>query len=441
MSTFLQLLRIGFWMLPLQRWLTLLGAAVLLAGMIFHPPVNSPGPTFPIIFLGVGMMVLVPLFAGGVFLRMLSTSRALLLRPHARGRLLAGATGILLLSASVWVFAYWAAYGQAPARFRPPLEEYSLILAMTLSSGTLFAVALFIASRSPLWTLLIILFWQAPGLLLHISGVEDASRLLGGPVSFGMSILVWVAFCIWYLRTRRIHASAWGRRQDAGPAAATATVPQPATREQAMSRWLLANQSAPQLGLYCLLAALAVLGIQWIFAREVDAETLQAIMFGTLAIVAVVTGAVSKSMAARSRALWLPAGRTRLQLYGWIERQSLLVTLAIGVAVGLVSMLVWWLNMPRPSIPLAYLLSALLVPGLCAGWLGLMQQHRRGLLDVLAMIAIAAGIFYGLVRPLYTGSPAARWDMLGAQLILAVLLREMAWLRWRSADWRRAQRG
>jgi len=31
--------------------------------------------------------------------------------------------------------------------------------------------------------------------------------------------------------------------------------------------------------------------------------------------------------------------------------------------------------------------------------------------------------------------------MLGAQLILAVLLREMAWLRWRSADWRRAQRG
>jgi hypothetical protein len=440
MSTFVQLLRLSFWMLPLQRWLTLLGAVVLLGGLLFHPPVNAPGSTLPITFLGVGMMALVPMFAGGVFLRMLSTSRALLLRPHARGRLLAGAVGILLLVSSVWIFAYWAAFQQVPAKFRPALEEYSLMLAMTLSFGTLCAVALFIASRSPVWTLLIILIWQAPGLLLHVLGVEDASRLLGGPVSFAMSLLLWLAFGTWYLRARRIHASAWGHRQEAAPAIATASVRQPATREQAMSRWLLANQSAPQLGLYCLLAALAVLGIQWIFAREVEAQTLHAIMFGTLAIVAVVTGAVGRAMAARSRALWLPAGRTRLQLYGWIERQSLLVTLAIGVAVGLVATLAWWLSSPRPAMPLAYLLPALLVPGLCSVWLGIMQQHRRSLLDVLAMMAIAAGIFYGLVRPLFIGSAAARWDLLAAQLVLAVLLREMAWLRWRSADWRRAQR-
>lgn len=436
----MQLLRVGFWMLPLQRWLTLLGAASLLVGLVFHPPANAPGSTLPPTFLGVGLMVMVPLLAGGVFLRMLSTSRALLLRPHARGRLLAGAVGILLLASSVWIFAYWAAFQQVPAKFRPPLEEYSLMLAMTLSLGTLCAVALFIASRSPMWTLLIILIWQAPGLLLHALGVEDATRLLGGPVSLAMSLLVWLVFGIWYLRARRIHASAWGHRQDSTPAMATTSVSQPATREQAMSRWLLANQSAPQLGLYCLLAALFVLGFQWIFAREVEAQTLHAIMFGTLAIVAVLTGAVGRTMAARSRALWLPAGRTRLQLYGWIERQSLLVALAIGVAVGLAATLVWWLGAPHPAMPLGYLLPALLAPGLCSVWLGLMQQHRRSLLDVLAMIAIAAGIFYGVVRPLFAGSAAARWDVLGAQLVLAALLREMARLRWRSADWRRAQR-
>ena len=440
MSTLVQLLRVSFWMLPLQRWLTLLGAVVLIVGLVLHPAVNSPGSTLPVSFLGVGMMGLVPLLAGGALLRMLSTSRALLLRPHARGRLLGGAVAILLLVSSVWVFTYWAAFQQLPARFRPPLEEYSLMLAMTLSFGTLCAVALFIASRSPMWTLLIILIWQAPGLLLHVLGVEDASRLLGGPISFAMSLLVWLAFGTWYLRARRIHASAWGHRQESAPAVAPAAVLQPATSEQAMSRWLLANQSVPQLGLYTLLAALAVLGIQWIFAREVEPGTLHAIMFGTLAIVAVVTGAVGKAMAARSRALWLPAGRSRLQLYAWIERQSLLVTLAIGVAVGLAAMLAWWLSAPRPAMPLAYLLPALLVPGLCSAWLGLMQQHRRGLLDVLAMMAIAAGVFYGVVRPLYISSAAARWDILGAQLVLAVLLREMARLRWRSADWRRAQR-
>jgi hypothetical protein len=82
----------------------------------------------------------------------------------------------------------------------------------------------------------------------------------------------------------------------------------------------------------------------------------------------------------------------------------------------------------------------MLAPGLAAAWLGLMQQHRRGLFDVLAGLAILAGWFYGLVRPLYMDSEAARWDIFAAQLGLALLLREVAYVRWRSADWRRAQR-
>ncbi len=48
-------------------------------------------------------------------------------------------------------------------------------------------------------------------------------------------------------------------------------------------------------------------------------------------------------------------------------------------------------------------------------------------------------LFHSLVKPLYVGSAAAPWGVLGAQVALAVLLREVAWVRWRGADWRRAQ--
>ena len=98
MKTFWQLLRVGFWMLPLQRALTVIGLTVLVGGQLFRLPFNMPGSTLPITFFGVMLVIIVPLLAGGAFLRMLCASRALLLRPHARGRLLAGAFGILMLA-------------------------------------------------------------------------------------------------------------------------------------------------------------------------------------------------------------------------------------------------------------------------------------------------------------------------------------------------------
>lgn len=440
MKTFLQLLRIGFWMLPLQRWLTVIGAAVLIGGQVLGLPFNMPGSTLPVTFFGASLMMIVPLLAGGVFLRMLSASRALLLRPHARGRLLAGTLGIVLLLNGAWLFCYWLAFLPVPAQYRPGLEGYLLMFATTLSFGTQCAITLFIASRSPLWTLLVLVIWQLPGLLLHFLGVVDAARLLGGPVSVAMSLIVWVVFGIWYLRARRIHASAWGQKVESSAAATEAPVVVPASREQAMSRWLLAGVTPLRLGTQCLLAALAVLALQWIFAHGSEPRVLNATMFGTLSVVAAVGGAVSRAMAGHARSLWLAAGRTRLQLHGWTERQMLRVLLAIFAAVSLAGVLVWALATTRPALSPVYLSCAVLAPGLAAAWLGLMQQHRRGLFDALAGLAILAGWFYGLVQPVYMDSGAARWDIFAAQLGLALLLREAAYVRWRSADWRRAQR-
>lgn len=435
MSTFAQLLRIGFWMLPLQRWLTMLGLAIVVAGQLLPLPIRSPGSTLPVTFLGVGLVFLVPLLAGGVFLRMLSTSRALLLRPHARGRLLAGTVGILLLAASAWLLTYWLAFRPVPLQYRPGADDYALMYVMALSLGTQCAISLFIASRSPHWTLVILLAWQVPGLVLHGLGVVDAALWLGRGVTLAVTAMSWLAFAVWYLRTRRIHASGWGRKSHG----AAQDFAMPASRDEAMVRWLLGGTTPSQLGLYCLLAALAVLAIQWIFARGSEPGALRAMMFGALSATAIVAGSVARAMTQRSRSLWLPAGRTRLQLHAWTERQLLRVLLAISIAVALACVPAWFLASP-PAMPVGRLLAAVLLPGMAAAWLGLMQQRRPGLFDALAGVAIAAGWFYGLVQPLYVGATELRWEILVAQLGLVLLLREAALVRWRSADWRRAQR-
>lgn len=436
MSTFWQMLRVAFWMLPAQRVLTAIATALMLWGLVFRQGFNTARSSLPPGFVGMTLLLIVPLLAGGVFLRMLSSSRALLLRPHARGRLLGSAAVILLLSALLLILVYWISALPAPPRFRPDLDQYLLLFAMTLSFGTQCLISLFIASRSPSWTLAIILIWQAPGLLLHALGVEDASRLLGGPVSLAASLIAWMAFAIWFLKARRIHATEWRRRDESAAPAARGTVP--ATREQAMSRWILANNAPLRIGLQCLLAALAVLGIQWALAREVDTAVLQAMMFGTLAGIGVVSGAVSWSMAQRSRPLWLAGGRNRMQLHSWVEGQMLRVLLCVSAAVLLAAGLAWLFIQPRPVLSPAYLACALLAPGVCASWWGLMQQHGRNALDIVAALLIVLSLFYGLVGPLFTLRPA-RWDILAAQLVLAALLRMAAWMRWRGADWRRAQ--
>lgn len=431
MRTFLQLLRIAFWMLPVQRTLTVTAALLQLAGLF------APGAVLP--RLGMPLLLVVPLLAGGVLLRTLSASRALMLRPHARGRLLAGAICMLLLVAAFSVTSQWLEMRSVPPQYQPGPEFYLLMISVALSFGTLCTVTMFVASRSPLWTLLILLIWQAPGLAMHLLGVEDAPRLLGSPVSLAMDAAIWIGFSIWYLRARLVHASSWRRRESAGAEGDATSLAAPVTREQAMTRWLLGGATPLTIGLQCLAAAVVVLVIQWIFARDAGIRSLHAMMYGTLSLVGVVAGAVSRTMASRARGLWLTAGRTRRALHAWTERRLLRVMLAIFAAVELATTLVWWL-LPRPGLSLPYLLCAVLAPGIGAAWLGLMQQHRRSWFDAVAAFGIFLGWSYGLVGPLYGGATSNPWELLGPQVALAALLREVGYLRWRSADWRRVQR-
>ncbi len=443
MKTFIQLLRVGFWMLPFQRWLTVLGGALCLVSLIFDLPFLMPGSSLPITFLGVEIMVITPLVAGGTFFRMLSAPRAVLLLPHGKGRLLAGMIGVALLVTLIWILAYWAAFQRVPAKFRPDFEAYTIMYVLTLSFATQCSIASFVASRGPIWALVVLGVWQLPGLALPLLGMVDVPRLLTGPLGLGMVVVSWAVFGVWYLRTRRIHSSGWNVRGKGSALGSGPWVAQsPVTREDAMTRWLLGASTPPRIGLQWLLCAGLLIAVQLVLAHEYDSppRAVNAMIFGTLSLSAIVIGAISFAIAGRSRGLWLNAGRSRLQLHAWCERLMLRVALAIALPLALLGALVWTFLTPRPALPGSYLLVAMVAPGLGAAWFGLMQLQRRVSLDAIGALLLAAGWYYGLVQPLFTGSAQPRWGVVAAQLALAGLLREVAWVRWRAADWPRNQR-
>ena len=444
MKTFIQLLRVGFWMLPFQRWLTVLGGALCIVSLAVSPiPFTMPGSSLPLTFLGVALMMFTPLTAGGAFFRMLSTPRSILLLPHGKARLLTGMIGVILLATLVWILAYWSVFLRVPLKYRPDFEEYTMMYVLTLSFATQCSIGVFLASRGPLWALGVIGAWQLPALGLELLGVDDVSRLMAGPVGLAMVPVAWTIFGVWYMRTRRISASDWNMRgNNASMTGGHNETSAPATREQAMTRWLLGSSTPLRIGLHWLFGAGLLIAVQLLLARLYDSppQRVNAMLYGTLSLCAIVIGAVSFAIAGRSRGLWLAAGRSRLQLHAWCERLMLRVALAIALPFALIGGLVWTFLTPRPALPGLYLLVAMAAPGLGAAWFGLMQLHRRIALDAVGVLLLVLGWYYSLLQPLFTGSTQPRWGVVAAQLAIAVLLREVAYLRWRAADWSRNQR-
>jgi hypothetical protein len=441
-KTFIQLLRVGFWMLPVQRWLTVVGAGLALVSVTFNLPFLMPGSTLPITFLGVAIMVVIPLLAGGTLFRMLSAPRAVLLLPHGKGRLLAGMIGVAMLATSIWILAYWAAFQRAPAKVRPDFETYTMMYVLTLSFATQCSIASFVASRGPIWALVVLGAWQVPGLFLRLLGMTDVPRLITGPVGLATVVVSWAVFGAWYLRTRRIHSLGWAvRGKDSAVASGLAAVQSPVTREEAMTRWLLGSSTPLRIGLQWLLGATLLIGVQLLLARAYDSppRMVNAMLYGTLSLSPIVIGAISYAIAGRSRGLWLNAGRSRLQLHGWCERLMLRAALAIALPLALLGAILWTFLLPRPALPGIYLLVAMIAPGLGAAWFGFMQLHRRISLDAFGALLLVAGWYYGLVLPLFAGSSQPHWGVVAAQLALAGLLREVAYVRWRAADWPRNQ--
>jgi hypothetical protein len=443
MKTFVQLLRVAFWMLPLQRGLTVVGAVLTLTSVFVPLPFGMPGSTLPAAFLGVALMVITPVLAGGVFLRLIVAPRATRLLPNARPRLLFGTFGVVLVAVLLWVGTYWLVFQQAPLEYRPKATAYVMMFLLTLSFATQCTIAQFIAARGPVWLLLSLTLWQMPYLVVRLLRLPDASQLQAGPIMAGGIVLAWLAFGIWFVRVRRIGRAGWtGGGAVAGTGNLPATRPlamRKRTREQALERDILGLASPLKIATVWLVCAGLLVGVQLLSALgHGNREAIVSMVLCTLSFCAVVIGAVVNQIATRSRGLWLVGQRSRAELFAWCERRMLRTALAVALPFVLLAALVWLLLPPRPVLPPVYLLCAMLAPGATAAWYGLAQIRSNVVFDIAGGVLMFTGWLFGLAVPLFKGSTEPRWGVFIAQLALVVVLREIARRRWRRVDWPRA---
>jgi hypothetical protein len=347
----------------------------------------------------------------------------------------------MIVCTALYIFSYWPAFANTPSGFKAiVLEGLVMQCVVTFVFWTQCTIGMFVASRKPVWALVALIAWVLPLIVIGATGQEP--QAMTGPTGFVAAVGVWVVFSIWFLTSRRIGTTAWRVRQETVTAGSESAVAA-ATPAEAMQRWLLSSGTPLTLGLQWGLAMLVLLGVQLVVPRLIGADSprdwVTAMLFGTLSLAAAVIGAVSWTIAKRSRWLWLTAGKTRLELFRHCERLMVKSLLALILPMVALSLALWFVLDLRPSLPPGYLALAMAGPALAAGWFGLMQVHRRISLDGPAGLLLILGWFAGLIRPLFRGETEPEWGIVLAVLALVVLLREVAYARWRKADWPRTQ--
>jgi hypothetical protein len=446
-KTFLRLLGVAFWMLPVQRVLTALGAGtilvVLAANIGTGRDYNLPGTPVSLVFAGAALMLFAPLAFGGALFRIVSAPRAIQLLPHARGRLLGGMIGVVMLGTLLWIVAYWAAFRRAPAQYRPDAAGFLMMYVLTLSFATQASIGIFVASRGPLAALIVIGAWQLSGIVLRLAGVADVPRLLTGTAGLLMVPLAWLVFGAWYLRAARIPPPWWGRMRTGASAVAPIDTGNLPTREQAMARWVLGGSTPLRITLLWLAGVAVLVGVQLLLpvllGFDSPRRAVAATIFSTMAMSFVASGSIGWSIAMRSRGLWLTGGRNRRELHAWCERVMVRVLVLTGMPFLVLGTALWWVLPERPALPGTYMLLALLAPALAAAWIGLMQVRSRVVVELICALAIIVGMWLAIVQPQIIGA-GPRWGVLGAQFALVFVVRQLAAWRWRGVDWPRAQR-
>ena len=442
MSAYLQLLRIACWQHPLQRVLTVAGAALLVIGPFLPVSLSPPGSRLPQTFLGAMLVLVTPILLGGAWWRALSAPRVLRLAPHGRLRLLLAAFAVVVTGTLLWLGSYALAFlVQVPPQYRPAPGDYALMFTLTFVAATYVSIGQFIASHSPAGLLAVLCLWLLPGLLLRSAGIEMPAEVWQHPAGWAVLAAIWLVFGLWYLRARRIAFSGWlkpGAQLLVVPEAVAA--PRGLSRQRGIDGLLLGGATIPRLALQWLLVVFLLLLVQALIAHYADSEPLHvvAVMFWTLSLGAIVSGALGFAIAQRSRALWLLAGLDRAALYRRCEGLLLRACAGLGLAFGLLFALLWSTLAPHPPWRWQYLLASLLAPGLAAAWLGLTQVKRMPWIDAPAAVALLAAWYLGTSQPLLGHAGREPWGLLAAEALGALVLRELARRRWATVDWPRS---
>ncbi|HTQ36047.1 MAG TPA: hypothetical protein VMH77_03335 [Steroidobacteraceae bacterium] len=442
MSTYLRLLRIAFWMSPLQRWCTAGGLGVgIVVGNLLLAPTNFG---FNLMMLGLLAALVLPLLLGGALWRALSAQRVIRLAPYGRARMLSGALGViltiaLLCTACVVLFHL----GQA-SRYGVVSSAALGLLILDFCLATCWAVASFVASRSPL-AMLILLLGVIAG-VLHIRGIDSSHFAEKQDWATFLPMAACAAFGIWYLRARRIRSPGWllpgGQSVIAAVAIADTTVAGISQRA-ALERLLLGGASTSRLLVQWLLAGGLLLLVQLVYARigdRSDPQLVAQMLFDSLVLCPLVVLMLSLAAVRRARALWLCSGYSRAGLFACTERVLLKLAVGMGLLFAFFLLVLWYTQPWHPAITLPQALCVVLVPPLLVASHGLCRPRGH---DYYWRWPVVLLLCWSVAwKPLTEGDPAVwsglrGWTWIAAALLCAIALRELARVRWLAGDFPR----
>lgn len=436
MSTYLHLIKLAFWMLPMQRWLTVLGLGAMMGlGVLLFPGTQL---ALNLSALGGVSAFAILLFLGGAFWRALSAQRVVRLAPHGRRRMLLAVAGIAATIALAWL-AWQALFDLGlPPRWRTSAAIHRQLLVGVFAAATWWGMASFIASRSPLAILCVlasviatrVIFWYIPG-------IPTLPQIWRQPWAIALPLLLWALFGAWYLRARRINPPGWllpGGQSVFGAVAMTDAARTNLPRRAALERLLLGGTSVMRLLLQWSLVAGVLLLVLNLIGRtsEGDARSVAHVSFAALILCPVVVAALAASLVRRARALWLPSGFSRGELFGYIESTLLKLMLGMALVFSVFLLLLWYSQPWHPATTLPLMLSGLFIATLLiAGFVG----ARPGFWQGLVLIAVLTPIWLrAFIAPLFNLTPVGTWWALAAGLVAIVALRELARRRWLKED-------
>jgi hypothetical protein len=392
MSTWLASLRALFWTLPLQRWCTVVGALMMVIGLAPLLLRQFVGDGYLVLssarlwWLTMGQLVLfgIPMLLGGAMWRALSAPRRIGLAPYGRLRLLSAAFGIAVMAAVFLIGSYmllilsmWSATrlpgGEVVVKM-PSLTLGSLRFHMVnpvsaFATATWWAIASFIASRSPLATLLVVLAAIGGYFALDKLGFDNTSQLWMRPWSIALPLALWAMFGAWYLRTRRIAPPGWLLPGGQSVLASVALPESSATslaRHAALERLLLGGASVSRILVQWLIVGGMLLFLLTVIAWQDEGQRVIAAHMAFAALIAcpAIVAVQSMAIVQRARSLWLASGCTRSELFAFTERTVLKFALGMSMLFASFMLLLWFTQPWRPTLTLVEVALVVVLPSL-----------------------------------------------------------------------------
>jgi hypothetical protein len=428
-----------FSIVPLQKWLSIVGALLIAAALLVRSPVFAVAT-----FLGAFFVVFIPMIMGGTAMRFGSSRSTLQLRPAARWKMLAAALLTVCAMTAICAFTMWASMraglGPRPGSANPPFTLGQFALGAWGAFG-LFWILSFIASASRLWSAAI-----GIGFVAMSQKSWRVLDSLGSPpiVLASAAVIAWLLFATWYLNTHTVRRPGWVRstspmglgETNTGGWYSMFTETGTDSSAAAIRAYLLGTTSQLGFLLPGLFSALMILPIYMLQRKGPAGVVMLPVTF--ICMFSGIAGGLSYMVARRARLLWLRAGLDRPALFALGERTALHAFALLVITAAVVLVLFSIAVKPQQTSRILVYAASQVAFATVLFYFGLSQTRGWNAEAIFGCVFLGVGLIAQMILllPQNTGTPGVIAPVMCAiSVLLALLLRQHARKRWLSLDW------